>query len=330
MYLNCKTYFSFRYGTFGTEELVKSAVEFGATALGLTNINTTCDIWDFVQHCQQNGIKPIAGAEIRNGDKLLYILLAANNRGFAWINEFLSVHLQSDTPFPEKTNSEPFFIDVWDGFVIYPINNKPLQELFPNERIGVLPSEITKLHGWDFRLNRDKIVVRQPVTFQNKTYFNVHKLLRAIGNNVLLSKLPADTVCSTDEYFLAFNRILDAFKQYPFIVTNTYKLIDACTIEMDFGKDKNKKTFSASLQDDRMFLQKLAFDGLHFRYGTKNKIAEERVNKELAVIDELGFNSYFLIAWDLIRYARSHGILLCGSGQWSKFHRSILSANNRC
>src|SRR5229473_5379379 len=93
MYLNCKTYFSFRYGTFATEELVKAGVEAGAMALALTNINGTSDAWDFVQFCRENGIKPILGAEIRNGNKLLYILLARNNKGFRWINEFLSEYL---------------------------------------------------------------------------------------------------------------------------------------------------------------------------------------------------------------------------------------------
>ena len=79
MYLNCKTNYSFRYGTFFTEELVRSGVEFGAKALVLTNINNTCDAWDFVLHCQKQNIKPILGAEIRNGDKLLYILIARNS-----------------------------------------------------------------------------------------------------------------------------------------------------------------------------------------------------------------------------------------------------------
>jgi DNA polymerase-3 subunit alpha len=42
MYLNCKTYFSFRYGTYSAEELVKDASELGITRVGLTNINNTC------------------------------------------------------------------------------------------------------------------------------------------------------------------------------------------------------------------------------------------------------------------------------------------------
>lgn len=314
MYLNCKTYFSFRYGSFATDEIVKAAVENGATALALTNINSTCDAWDFVLHCQQNGVKPVLGAEIRNGDKLLYILLASNNRGFAWINEFISNHLQEDKPFPEWTNQRPFFFDTGDGYVIYPLGGKPIDSLFANEFIGVLPTETTKLHGLTIHSYKDKLVVRQPVTFQNKTFYNVHRLLRAIDHNVLLSKLPVESVCDTNEYFLAPDKILQAFSRFSFIITNTYRLMDACTIDMSFGVDKNKKLFSASPEDDKVFLAKLAYDGLIGRYGTKNKPASERVSKELAIIDKLGFNAYFLFTWDIIRYARSRGYYYVGRG----------------
>jgi len=82
MYLNCETYFSFRYETMSVKELIAAAVDVGVSALALTDINSTCDIWDFVRDSRDAGIKPIAGAEIRNGDELLYILIAANNNGF--------------------------------------------------------------------------------------------------------------------------------------------------------------------------------------------------------------------------------------------------------
>src|SRR5690349_9807033 len=109
MYLNCKTYYSFRYGTFSTEELVATASEQGVTALALTNINNTCDLWNFVKLCREAGIKPIVGVEVRNEDKLLYILLAANNNGLIWINEFLSHYLLNKTPFPDPNNQQSFF-----------------------------------------------------------------------------------------------------------------------------------------------------------------------------------------------------------------------------
>src|SRR6478672_11995185 len=98
MYVNCKTYFSFRYGTYSTEELVKQAADLGISRLALTNINNTCDAWDFVDHCRQAGIKPILGAEIRGENGLCYILLAKNNQGFRQINKFISNHHEKSFP----------------------------------------------------------------------------------------------------------------------------------------------------------------------------------------------------------------------------------------
>ena len=105
-----KTYFSFHYGTYGTEELVKVAGEHGVSSLALTNINNTCDAWDFVDFCRQQNIKPILGVEIRNAHKFLYILLAKNNKGFLEINRYLSEHLQAKKEFPEVDFSKSVMV----------------------------------------------------------------------------------------------------------------------------------------------------------------------------------------------------------------------------
>ena len=313
MYLNCKTNYSFRFGTFFTEELVRAGAALGVASLALTNINNTCDAWDFVAHCNKQNIKPILVAEIRNLNKLLYILIAANNKGFTRINHFISKYRLTDEPFPE-TLHERFYDQPTDGYIIYPFNAKPVEQLSQNEFIGLLPSETNKLFRVDKKFVNEKFIVRQPVTFQNKTYYNVHKLLRCVDHNILLSKLTPDLACSPGEYFIPPSDLLNAFSQYPSIVTNTYKIIDSCSIEMDFGKDKNKKVFSASKEDDRIFLYKLAHDGLVTRYGKKNKIAAQRVDKELSIINKLGFNAYFLITSDIIRYAKSKGYYHVGRG----------------
>ena len=109
MYINCKTYYSFRYGTFSTQELVNMAAENGVSSLALTNINSTCDIWEFVQLCNEKNIKPIAGVEVRNNDTFLYLLISANANGLSWIHEFLSRHLMAKKPFPEAAENPSFF-----------------------------------------------------------------------------------------------------------------------------------------------------------------------------------------------------------------------------
>ena len=63
-----------------------------------------------------------------------------------------------------------------------------------------------------------------------------------------------------------------------------------------------------------ILLEKLAMDGLRYRFGRNNREAEQRVRKELKIIDNLSFNAYFLITWDIIRYARSRGYFHVGRG----------------
>lgn len=314
MYLNCKTYFSFRYGSISTSQLVKAASDLGITSLAITNINNTCDVWDFVKGCNAAGIKPVAGVEIRNGDDCLYVLIAANNRGLACINRFLSEHLLCKQPFPDFSAVTPgIFENTGDGYIIYPPGKKKPELLSENERIGIRPSEVHKLLQLPVEKYSSRFVVLQPVTFLNRQGYNIHRLLRSIDQNTLLSKLSANTVCKEDEILLPPSEILKVFRNYPQIIVNTYQLIDSCHIGMDFRTDKNKKVFSASPEDDRILLEKLTEDGFSFRYGN-NDIARKRVRKELDIINKLGFNAYFLITWDIIRYAQSRGFYYVGRG----------------
>lgn len=97
-------------------------------------------------------------------------------------------------------------------------------------------------------------------------------------------------------------------------MTNTYKLLDACNIEMDFTLDKNKSGYVGSKQADFILLEKLARAGLYRRYGRKNKVAISRLEKELKVIFDLGFITYFLINHDFIRFASEQGFYHVGRG----------------
>ncbi len=186
MYLNCKTYFSYRYGVYSVEQLVKDAVNIGAQSIALTNINCTADLWDFFSCCNQNGIDPLLGAEIRNDDDLLYILLAKNMTGIKHINTFLSEHLQAKSSFPAKC---PLQNDLW---VIYPLD-KADNCTENHEWIGIQPMEVNKIFSRKELAIR--CVIRQPVTFYNKASYNLHRLLRAIDKNIVLSMQQAKGDC---------------------------------------------------------------------------------------------------------------------------------------
>jgi DNA polymerase-3 subunit alpha len=206
--------------------------------------------------------------------------------------------------------------EIWTNnvWLIYSFNKKDPHTLKENELLGVRPSQVNKLFSFDVSKWQHKLVVWQPVTYKDKKGYNLHRLLRAVDKNIILSKQQATEIAGPDEIFLTPAQVLHAFKQYSFIITHTWKIMEGCNYQVDLHVDKNKKCFSSSKADDMILLEKLAMDGLRYRFGNNNREAEQRVRKELKIIDSLGFNAYFLITWDVIRYAQSRGFYYVGRG----------------
>jgi len=92
-------------------------------------------------------------------------------------------------------------------------------------------------------------------------------------------------------------------------------LLDECTIAFDFHEPKNKLTFSGSRHIDRELLERETWKGAAYRYGDPvSQVVRERIEKELRMIGELGFAAYFLVNWDIVRYARRKGYFHVGRG----------------
>lgn len=306
MYLNVRSYCSLCYGTISIENLVEQASRMHIPAMALTDINNTMGIVDFVFECKKYGIKPIAGCEFRNGDELLYVAIAINNDGFREINETLTQH---------NISKIPYNIDApqWNNVaVIYPFGKRKITQLNDNEFIGVRLSQVSRLLTSDLRKHQEKLLIAQPVTFLDEKSFEVHKNLRAIDQNVLISRL--ENHASADEILLPPEKLQAAYALFPEIIKTTQAVVDQCGIDFDFDTPKNKKTFTDSVYDDVELLRKMAFDGMKYRYGLQNKEAYRRIEKELEIIENMHFASYFLIAADIVRYSMSKGIYHVGRG----------------
>jgi len=308
MYLNCHSCYSLRYGTLPVEKLVEMAAANGIDTLALTDINNSMAVVDFVKACNSHGVKPVAGIEFRDGNELLYIGIARNNNGFGELNEFLSHHNIHKLPLPRQA---PVFSH---SYVVYPFRKKSPQQLYNNEFTGIRSTELNRLLSSEYRNQQQKLVALCPVTFDSEQGYELHRNLRAIDNNTLLSMLIPSQVAAPDELFTLPATLEKEFEHYPEIISNTRKLLDDCSIAFDFSTVKNKKLFTRSAYDDRQLLEKLAYDGLVYRYGKNNKEARKRIKHELEIIDNLGFSSYFLITWDIIRYTMSRGFYHVGRG----------------
>ena len=120
MFLNCHSWFSFKYGVLSPQQLLQQAQASGVQRMVLTDINNTSGVMDFVRLAPGFGVQPAVGIDFRNGAQQLFIGIAINNEGFRELNEFLTAcSLSGEIKLPEQA---PAFQNV---FVVYPFSSAP-------------------------------------------------------------------------------------------------------------------------------------------------------------------------------------------------------------
>jgi len=314
MLLNCHTYYSFCYGTFSIEQLLDEVQAKGYSSFVLSDINNTSACLETLRLLSGDKspwqLKPIMGIDFRNGVKQQYVGIAMNNEGFKELNEHLSKHLHNNLKFEDE--APPFN----NAYVIYPLQQYKGKVLLANEFIGVSVKDLSHLPFSPLKNQTKKLVALHTVSFANKKYFNAHRLLRAIDTNNLLSKLPLEEQGSPDEIMLTGYQLYSAYAAWPNIIENTETILKNCRMNFKYGKlaNKNLQHYTGSAQGDIALLRSECEKGLKYRY--KNPPAEvlERVEKELEVIEDLNFASYFLINWDIVTYAQKKNYYYVGRG----------------
>ena len=108
-------------------------------------------------------------------------------------------------------------------------------------------------------------------------------------------------VKSEDEMKALFPYALQALE-------NTQKIADRCHVEIEFGVTKLPHFDVPEGYDSWTYLNKLCHEGLVRRYPDKHQELLPQLDYELGVIQKMGYVDYFLIVWDFINYARTHGI----------------------
>tara|TARA_R110002049_G_scaffold200299_5_gene370990 strand:- start:14812 stop:17775 length:2964 start_codon:yes stop_codon:yes gene_type:complete len=316
MLLNNHTCYSFKYGTLSPEKLVQLSLDLGYEQVVVTDINNTSACLNVVRLANKAGIKPIVGIDFRNGTDQQFVGIAQNNEGFLALNRMLSSHLHVQSPIPARP---PKMEQVE---IIYPFSVVDYEcKLSDNEWVGISVSDLTRLPFSKWKNRMDKMVILQTATFQNKRDFNAHRLLRAMDKNKLLSQLPKGEEGTMEQIMLPKDELLKAFDSFPQIIENTRRLTEKCSIHFNYkGANKsntiheNKQLFGASAEEDEALLRKLCYENLSLRYENPSQEVYDRIEKELKVICEQRFATYFLINWDMLRYAREKGYFYVGRG----------------
>jgi DNA polymerase III subunit alpha len=309
--LNCHTSFSSRYGVLTPEYVLLTTKQFGYSTIAITDINATSAIIDAYRLSKENDMRLIAGIDFRNDITPCYIGLAKNNKGYYELNTHLSFHLHHQKPFESQAPST--FLNT---YVIYHFQSYKGWKLEPHEYIGISINDFIKLSNSPYKSLTKKMVILQSLTFLNKKQFNIHRLLRSIDKNCLLSKLDAKDQASEKALLLSETELIQAFINLPEIILNTKHILESCFIDFEFDKfaNKNLNHYTDSPSSDIALIKQLCNNGLNYRFKKPDKKIQERIDKEIEIIEKMKFASYFLINWDIVSYAQQQNYYYIGRG----------------
>ena len=106
------------------------------------------------------------------------------------------------------------------------------------------------------------------------------------------------------------------FPYAPEAIENTHKIAERCNVEIEFGVTKLPRFDVPDGYDSWGYLNHLCDEGFALRYPDDDGTLRARLDYELGTIKSMGYVDYFLIVWDFINFAKSHGIAV-GPGRGS-------------
>jgi error-prone DNA polymerase len=158
------------------------------------------------------------------------------------------------------------------------------------------------------------LVATGNVHYRTREEFFVHDLLTCVRTLTRLDQPHPDRRLNAENYFKPPALMAERFAHLPQALANTLVIAEQCGASLDL----EAKFFPAFDLPEGLtaaaYLRQLTYEGAARRYGRVNEKVRQRLEHELKIITQLGFEDYFLLVWDVARYARGRGIRCAGRG----------------
>jgi DNA polymerase-3 subunit alpha len=354
-HLHVHSEYSLLDGACKIDALAARAAEFGQPALGLTDHGVMNGAVELHRACAKRGIKPIIGCEIylvddhnttRAGraERNHLTLLAADNDGYRNLVKLSSAGflegLQRGKPTVDLAQLEGHAGGVIaltgclaSRFCQRLIDDRPadarahaddLRRVFGPENVyfelqknGLAAQE--KCNEGIVRIAREvggSLVGTGDVHYLSREDYDHHTALLCVQTKSTLAA-PKLTFESNEFYLRDNAEMSAAFAEWPEAVATTLEIADRCNVQLQLGEQLIPRFPTPDGSDERDYLRARVQEGLRLRYGEPPPAeAVARMDMELGVIDRMGFNAYFLIVWDFVRFAKENGIAV-GPGRGS-------------
>jgi len=152
------------------------------------------------------------------------------------------------------------------------------------------------------------LVATNDIHYLDKEDSFAHEVLLGIQTQTTLSDPKRFKFNSDTFYFRSAAEMKALFAEVPQAIKNTLEITQKCNLTFDFSKIHLPHFPLPAGETQNGYLRKLCVEGLQRRYPGAGQTVMERLEYELSVIEKTGFASYFLIVWDLIKFAKDSGI----------------------
>ncbi len=201
-----------------------------------------------------------------------------------------------------------------------------LQDIFGRDNLFVEIQDhgIPEQHKTNPQLIEIAKRLRAPLLATNDGHYvtredaEAHDALLCVQTGSLVSDEKRFRFHGSDHYLKSAQEMRHLFREVEVSCDNTLWIAERCNLEIEFPEPELPQfPLPEGYATDTEYLKALTYEGAHMRWGaTLTPEARERIDYELDVIDEMGYSSYFIITWDLIKHARDLNIRV-GPGRGS-------------
>lgn len=337
IHLRLHTEFSIHDGLLRIPELVEKATEYRMPAIGITDISNLYATVKFYQETLNAGIKPLIGVDMQVGDAQL-TLICQNQQGYLNLLKLVSRGFLEgqtlDKPILQSSWLEPLSEglialsgaqegDIGKALLAQNTDEaaKRLhywQQLFPN-RFYIELSRVGKADENAYITAALKlaekfsvpVVATNDVRFLNREDFEAHEARVCIQEGVTLNDPNRKRRYTEQQYFRSQKDMQRLFADIPEALANTVEIAKRCNTSFDLGKSRLPHFAVPEGFTTESYLCDAAQRGLNERLTTINadrKPYDERLQRELDVINKMGFAGYFLIVADFTKWSKDNGI----------------------
>lgn len=344
--LHCHSSFSFLDGASNPEELVVCAKEMGLKALALTDHDDLGGIVRFAYAAREVSLDAIVGAELSMEDGSHLVVLAKDVTGYKNLCYLITQSRSECTRGSPKVLYNNLFERVAGLIALSgcPSGRIP-SELARGDTDAALLHAKTLLDAfgagnfylelWNHNIAQELVIGRRMLEIANKLSIPyvatnnvhyatadkriVHDVLTCLRHEVTLSAAGRKLRPNGSWYLKSPQEMARIWHQYPEAIKNTLVIAQQCQFRLCLLKPP-LPTFALPLEHElsslshKELLSKLVWEGAAKRYPDLTEQHIKQINHELDLIFRLELAPYFLIMWDIVRFANSCGIAVQGRG----------------